>query len=395
MQTDQSTTARQPRGPLTGKFQAGQVLLIAGGHFTHDIFTSFLAPLLPLLIEKLSLSLTLSGALVSFQQLPSLLNPFLGALADKINLRWLAVVAPAITAVAMCLTGLAPTYAVLAILLLVTGISSALWHVPAPVMIARSSGSRIGQGMSLFMLGGELSRTIGPLLAVTAVSFWGLAGIYRLIPLGFAASFLIYWRTRGMDIRPPQRADNSWAQTWQELRRVFLALCGVIICRSFMVASLTTFLPTFLDSEGASLWQAGSALSILEFAGAGGVLISGTISDRLGRRRVLTTVIAIAPLLMLLFLRASGWTIVPALVILGFVLLSTNPVMMALIQEYGRDHPATANGLYMFMGFVSRAIIVVIVGAIADRWGLRAAFHISALVGFLGIPFALSLPKHA
>jgi len=49
----------------------------------HDIFTSFLAPLLPLIIQKLGLSLTLAGSLAAFQQLPSLINPFLGLLADR------------------------------------------------------------------------------------------------------------------------------------------------------------------------------------------------------------------------------------------------------------------------------------------------------------------------
>jgi hypothetical protein len=37
------------------------VLTAAGGHFVHDSFTSFLSPLLPLIIQKLGLSLTMAG----------------------------------------------------------------------------------------------------------------------------------------------------------------------------------------------------------------------------------------------------------------------------------------------------------------------------------------------
>lgn len=75
----------------------------------------------------------------------------------------------------------------LVILLLVTGISTAFWHVPMPVVIARVSGRRVGQGMSFFMLGGELARSVGPVIAVGAVSLWGLEGMWRLIPVGLAA----------------------------------------------------------------------------------------------------------------------------------------------------------------------------------------------------------------
>jgi FSR family fosmidomycin resistance protein-like MFS transporter len=67
-------------------FQLDRVLTIISAHFTHDTFTAFLAPLLPSLIDKLSLSYTQAGSLAAFTQLPSLLNPIIGYLDDKIAL---------------------------------------------------------------------------------------------------------------------------------------------------------------------------------------------------------------------------------------------------------------------------------------------------------------------
>jgi fucose permease len=66
---------------------------------------------------------------------------------------------------------------------------------------------------------------------------------------------------------------------------------------------------------------------------------------------------------------------------------------MALVQEYGRNHPATANGIYMALEFVGGAIITVIVGALADAFGLRTAFALSAAIAICGVPFVLLLPK--
>ena len=195
-----------------------------------------------------------------------------------------------------------------------------------------------------------------------------------------------------MTARATSTNNNSLAEAWRGLRRVLLPLTGIIVARSFMTSALTTFLPTLLASEGATLWFASGSLSIFELAGALGALTSGTFSDRLGRRRVLFFVMFTSPLAMLLFLAVSGWLSVPVLVVLGFLTLSTSPVMMAMIQEQGRDYPATANGLYMGIGFLVRAAVVIAVGAVADHWGLRTAFEWSAILGLLGLPFVWLLP---
>lgn len=390
----QARTIRTAHVTTHNTFQIDQVLTIAAGHLTHDIFTSFLSPLLPLIIQKFGISLTLAGTLASFQQLPSLINPLLGMLADRGSLRWFVILAPTVTAVVMSMIGIAPNYMALSILILFAGVSTAFWHTPSPAMIARVAGRQVGLGMSFFMLGGSLAYTIGPLLAVAAVSWWGLGGIWRLVPLAMAASALLYWRTRDIVITPPAAQSNgSWAESWRGLRRVFLPLSGILITQGFMIAALATFLPTLMSSEGASLLLAGGTLSVYQIAGAVGALTSGTISDRLGRGRVLAFALLVAPALMLLFLAAHDWVRILMLLAVGFTALATGPVMMALVQDNSRDHPATANGLYFALNFVSRSLIIILVGAMADHFGLRATFQWCAIIGFAGVPFVLLLPK--
>ena len=183
-----------------GEFQTEQVLTISSGHFVHDVYSAFLAPLLPLLIEKMSLTLTLAGSLSAFMQLPAILTPFIGHLADKYNLRYLVIIAPALTATAMSAMGLAPNYATLALLLILAGISSAIFHAPAPAMVGQISGKRVGKGMSWFMGGGELARTVGPIVAVWAVSSWALEGMFRVVVIGWATSAILFWRLRDIPI---------------------------------------------------------------------------------------------------------------------------------------------------------------------------------------------------
>ncbi|MEJ2750539.1 MAG: hypothetical protein P8183_21935 [Anaerolineae bacterium] len=132
--------------PTETAFQADQVLTIAAGHFTHDTYSAFLFPLLPLLQERLATNYALTGGLAVFAQIPSLLNPFIGHLADKISLRYFIILAPAVTGTLMSAIGLTSSYVGLAMLLFATGISIAAFHAPAPAMVARVSGDHWSAG---------------------------------------------------------------------------------------------------------------------------------------------------------------------------------------------------------------------------------------------------------
>src|SRR5512136_1029892 len=94
----------------SSRFQLDRVLTIVSSHFIHDTYSAFLAPLLPALIDKLSLTYTQAGSLSAITQLPSLLNPIIGYLDDKVDLRMLIILAPALSATTMSCLGLVPNY---------------------------------------------------------------------------------------------------------------------------------------------------------------------------------------------------------------------------------------------------------------------------------------------
>jgi FSR family fosmidomycin resistance protein-like MFS transporter len=371
-------------------------MLLAAGHFVHDVFTAFLAPLLPLLIQKLGLSLVQAGSLAVFTQIPSVLNPILGSFADRYAFRkLLVIVAPGATGTLMCLIGVAPSYAVLAILLLAAGCSLATLHLAAPVMIHQVAGSSVGRGMSYFMVAGELARTAGPLIAVQLVASLGLEGLWRIMPVAMASSLVLWWRLRAVsEPRSTSRPDRLLA-VWRDMRGVMIPVTGILISRAFMAGALATFLPTFLYGEGESLWVANISLAVLELAGALGAFTSGTLSDRIGRRRVLLAAVALSPPLMLLFLLSEHLLRFPVLAALGFVTLSTGPVLMAVTIENSGANPAAATGTYMMIAFSARSLILLAVGALGDALGLRLTFYLCALLGVLGVPFALLLPGSA
>jgi len=362
-------------------------------HFVHDAYTAFLAPLLPLLIDKMHLSFLQAGSLTLFVRGPSVLNPFLGALSDRRRLgRVFLCLSPGITAVLMCLAGLAPGYGVLTAILLAAGLSVAALHVSAPVQIARMSKDRVGRGMGIFMLGGELARTLGPLAAVWAVSVFGLEGLWKAAAVGVAASVVLWWRLPREGRALSERAGTSLLAMLHRMRSIFTGVLGVIVARALMAGAILAFLPTFLHAEGHPLWISAAALSVYELAGAAGAFLSGSLSDRTGRRKVLLATVVVAPLAMLAMLHTEGVLLFLSLVVLGFSLLAANPVIMAVTIENAGDDPAAANGMYMAIAFAVRASVVLLVGWLSDVLGMRAAFHVCAVVGVLGLPFVFLIP---
>jgi FSR family fosmidomycin resistance protein-like MFS transporter len=378
----------------TDSFQTGRVLTITAAHAVHDTYTAFLPPLLPAFISKFALSNTQAGALTVFLQASSFLQPYIGYLADRVSLRYFVILGPAIAAVIMSVLGIAPGYALLALLLTIVGLSSAVFHSVAPVVAGRLSGSNLGRGMGLWMVGGEFGRTLGPLIIVTAVNFLTLEGTAWLAIAGLLASLLLYVLLRDVPARPPTVQEPvSFRAGLGALKPLMLPLVGITSARVFMLAALTTYLPIFLTEEGADLWVAGAALTVLEAAGVVGALAGGSLSDRLGRRVVMFVAMLSTPFFMFLFLVTSGWTRLPLLLILGFTSLSVAPVIMAVVQESAPENRAMANGLYMALSFGIRAIAVLSLGAAGDIFGLRAAFAASAVVPLLGLPFIFLLPR--
>lgn len=377
---------------IPSTFNLPGVLAVSIGHFVHDVYSAFLAPLLPLLIEKLALSLTQAGLLSTVMQLPALLNPWIGSHADRISVRWFLILAPSLTAIPMSLIGIAPNYGTLLVLMIFAGISVSIFHVPAPVVVARMAGNRKGLGMSFFMVGGEAARAVGPVAAVSVVSWMGLEGFYPVMGISFVCSLLLYIATRDLPVTSAAKAPVPLLDTWREMRAILKPITGILVARGFMHGCMSAFLPTFIVMHTGNLWLAGIGLTVYETAGVVGVMVAGTLSDRFGRRRMLSLSLIGAPTSLLAFIWMDGWAAYVLLVFTGFTLLSTTPVMLALVQDGGSRSPSAANGLFMMISFLARSAVIVVVGVCGDIIGLKTTFVIFALIGFSGLPFVFRLP---
>lgn len=376
------------------KFNKSEVFTISLAHMIHDIYSSFLAPLLPLLIEKLEISLSISAFLDIARRIPALLNPFFALLAEKTGIKYFVILTPAITAISMGLIGSAPSYSILFILLFVSGISSALFHIPSPVIIKEASGNRIGSGMSCFMVGGEMARTLGPLMVTGAVSLWGLEGTYKLIPLGLLASFILYMKLKNIDVQRPLRKRKEKGDSRRLLRKYrqfFTVIGSYLLFQSGMKSALTLYLPVYLTSQGESLWYAGISLSTLQLFGVLGTFLAGHLSDKVGRKKILIISSIGSAISMALFIHFANIYI---LAVLGLFLFAAGPVLMASVQDTNTHMPTFINSIYMSVNFGVSSVVVFAVGMLGDKFGLPVTYIICNLLAIGCIPAACLLTKY-
>src|SRR4029077_46226 len=108
------------------------VLLMASAHFMVDGYGNIYAPLLPLLIPKLHLTLAAAGTLtMCYQMAASVAQVGFGHLADRWRPRLLVMTGPVIAVTVLSFIGVAPSPATLAAILVVGGLGAAAFHPPA------------------------------------------------------------------------------------------------------------------------------------------------------------------------------------------------------------------------------------------------------------------------
>lgn len=370
-------------------------LLLSGAHLLTDAYQIALSPLLPLLVNKLSLSLTLAGMLASiFSFSSSLLQPFYGMLSDRFNSRFFIILGPLATGIGMSCLGIAPSFTVVAILLLLSGIGPAAFHPQAAATAGRLSGSRKGLGISLFIAGGSTGFALGPLAMIGIISWVGLEHSYiAALPAVLYAMILMQYFPH-IEVSP--QSGRRGLQLGEMLRRhgwPLGLLFGTVVIRECLRLGMVTFLPVYLTSKAYALLFGGAAVSLLSFSSALGGIIGGYLSDRFGRKQVLIVSNLFVFPLMYAALQSEGMLFLVLLFSGGLCLFAANAVTIALAQELVPERAGTVSSVVMGFGWGVGGLTMTLFGGLADYIGMQNALNYLVLLPFLSVILALGLPS--
>ena len=387
------------------KFDIFSVSLMGLSHFSHDIFSHFVSPLLPILIQNLGMNYTMGGMISLFHRLPALLNPAIGKVVEKSDNRLIICLTLLVTSASICCITLAPTYWVLCLLILIMGISACFYHIPAMVMTREHAGSYSGAGMSFYMTGGELARGFGPIIVLAAVAAWGERRIFYLFPIALITATIIFFKFRnkgngGTQVKKEKKAETSFGKLLMQYKWFFLCCFLLSLARAFVASVLNSFLPTYLTERGYSLWFAGASLAACQFAAVAGTFLSGIIADRLGKLNTLICIMVMTPILMFAFVFFSlmpGQVVIMEvfIILVGFFSFSSAPVIMALMQDQGYENPTTTSSIYSTFDFITIAISLTITGYLSDLFTMASAFKICAAFSCMAVPLAIGMKIHS
>jgi FSR family fosmidomycin resistance protein-like MFS transporter len=349
---------------------------VATAHLIVDGYTNVYAPLLPLLIPRLGLSLFAAGALAMIFQLAASVSQLgFGRLADRWHPRRLLIAGPIITVVMLSLIGVAPTTTWLAVVLIVGGLGAAMFHPPGAMMAHRLGASRPSLAMSIFIGGGTIGFALSPLLFGTVSALYGEAATIWLMLPGLIGLAIVL---RGL---PPLPAAAHDAQSGgfaalKPYAKPLALLYAIVVLRTVTALSFVTFLPVMLSRRGLDVGHAGVIVATYLLASSAGGFVGGTLADRFGPKRVIAaTLVAAVPFLMASpFLDGAWFAIV--LAIGGFFLQSTQPLNVAYGQAVAPVSAATVSSLMMGVAWGTGGLMVPVIGIMADRLGIELTLSV-------------------
>ena len=369
------------------------VLLLAATHFLVDGYGNILAPLLPLLILELNLSLAGAGTLqMCFQLANSVAQLWFGYIADRGRPRLLLLAGPIVGVAMLPLIGLAPSAWMLALFLVMGGLGGAAFHPPAAALVHRYAGEQRGLAMSFHITSGTLGQALAPLVFAPFVQVYGLGATpWLMVP----ALVLVGWLLRKLPSfeRLHDSGPHGGFGALRPYARPLALLYFIVVLRTLTATSFSTFVPIMLTRRGMTIAEAGTAVSVYLIAVGAGGFFGGPVADRFGARRVIiVSLVAAVPLLALAPL-LHGWQFVAVLAAGGFLLQSTLPVNVTFGQMIAPISAATVSSLMMGFAWGMGGLIVPFVGMLADRIGIEGTLMTMSFVPLAAAALALPLPS--
>ncbi len=373
--------------------QTSRLALATFGHFLNDCYAAFLAPILPLLISHLSLSLTMASGLVAIPAITSsICQPLYGMASDRVQGRFFMLLGPILTIICMSCMGLAPNAVFLGFLLLIAGVGTAAFHPQAVAVAGSASGDRKGLGISLFGFGGNIGFALGPLVIIGAVHVLGLKGSALIAIPGLLGVWLMVRYLR-VPYKAVERAQMVSLKTaFEGVYGPMSLLFSIAVLREFTRLAVVTFLPIYLVMKGSSLMMGGVTLTLFSLAGAAGGMIGGSLSDAWNRKGVIAlSGILCVPLLLGVF-RTDGWVSMVLLGLSAATLSAAHSVIIASAQELVPTRAGTASSLVMGLGWGLAGVVLIGFGSLADLISVPRALDLAALIPLVTVVMAWALP---
>ncbi|HKW38973.1 MAG TPA: MFS transporter [Burkholderiales bacterium] len=394
----------KPRGSFR------EMWLITLGHSLTHWYPATFYLLLPIIGKELGLSYSQIGLIMTCQYVAgAVANIPGGVLVDTVGRKGVLMATSLFwVGFPYLLMGFVHSYLMLLGCVALVGFGNSLWHPTAIPTLARRFPDRKGLVLSLHSMGGNVGDAIAPLAvgALLSVLTWRQAVVLNVAP-GILLALLIFVFLGSMRLGANRGRAEPRAQSLRDYFRGLPELFGnrglIVLATSSAFRSMTqnallTFLPVYLAYElGYPPFWVGACMFALQAAGFAAAPVAGHLSDRMGRRSVMMSSMAMtAVVLVFMALAGRSAAFVFFVTVLGFFLYAIRPVLQAwLLETTPRNMGGTSIGVLFGAQALGSSIGPLLGGLVADRYGLSAAFYFLAGTIVVANLFIFLMPKTA
>ena len=356
-------------------------------------------------IPELEKAETFGNLMAAFMWIYGLMSPFAGAIADRMNRKWLIVASLFVWSSVTLLMGFTHDFSTLYILRMVMGLSEAMYIPAALALIADfHTGKSRSLAIGVHMTGLYVGQALGGFGAMLShhlswentFIYFGLFGaLYALV----LATFLHETDAQLARIKNGAKTNESQSNGLNNVVQSFgkilssVPFWGMLIF--FTATSLPgwatkNWLPTLFEQNLHLNMQVAGPISTATIALSSfiGVFVGGAISDRWVRTnvkgRVYTSAMGLgmmAPALAFLGVGSSYWSVIGGGFLFGFGLgfFDTNN-MPILCQFFSSRYRSTAYGVMNMSGVIAGGYITKMLGKSTDAGNLGRDFGVMAVV---------------
>ena len=356
-------------------------------------------------IPELEKAETFGNLMAAFMWIYGLMSPFAGAIADRMNRKWLIVASLFVWSSVTLLMGFTHDFSTLYILRMIMGLSEAMYIPAALALIADfHTGKSRSLAIGVHMTGLYVGQALGGFGAMLShhlswentFIYFGLFGaVYALV----LATFLHETDAQLERIKNGAKTNESQSNGLNNVVQSFgkilssVPFWGMLIF--FTATSLPgwatkNWLPTLFEQNLHLNMQVAGPISTATIALSSfiGVFVGGAISDRWVKTnvkgRVYTSAMGLgmmAPALAFLGFGSSYWSVIGGGFLFGFGLgfFDTNN-MPILCQFFSSRYRSTAYGVMNMSGVIAGGYITKMLGKSTDAGNLGRDFGVMAVV---------------
>lgn len=361
-------------------------------HLFSDVYSSFLAPLMPLIIFIHKLTLTQAGYIITiYAILASVMQPLFGFLSDKAGRKYFIVLSPLLVSIFMSSLICFDNLFIFIIVLLLAGMATSAFH-PAGASLAHSlHETNPSFGLAWFIALGTIGTAIGPFYISWIASHIArnLCFIAAIPGLLFSIIFILYFKPPAMHLKPQKELIANKPLPYL----LFSLLFSMSVLRAFAQYSLSSYLPVHLNREGYSLIATGATVSLIMGMASLGGLAGGYLYKKLSLKTIFIISNALSAICLALFLNMSGPLLFILLALGCFNLFMPGPISIAVAQEIRPASIGTISALMMGFGWGIGGMLVPVIGYLGDQHGLLYALSILFIAPALSVILSAFLPK--